>query len=53
MVLGIVKILRFLDQNKAHCHDEISICMITLCASSILQPICLSLKNCLETEFFP
>ena len=35
----IVKIIRSLDQNKAHGHDEISICMIKLCASSIFETI--------------
>ena len=49
----IVKIIRSLDQNKAHGHDEISVCMIKLCASSILKPLHLIFGNCLETESFP
>ena len=49
----IVKIIRSLDQNKAHGHDEISICMIKLCASSISKPLHLIFRNCLETESFP
>ena len=32
---GIVKIIRSLDPNKAHEHDEISIRMVKICASSI------------------
>ena len=35
----IAKIIRSLDQNKAHGHNEISICMIKLCASSIFETI--------------
>ena len=49
----IVKIIRSLDQNKAHGHDEISICMIKLCASAISKPLHLIFSNCLETESFP
>ena len=49
----IVKIIRSLDQNKAHGHDEISIRMIKLCASSISKPLHLIFRNCLETESFP
>ena len=49
----IVKIIRSLDQNKTHGHDEISICMIKLCASSISKPLHLIFRNCLETEPFP
>ena len=49
----IAKIIRSLDQNKAHGHDEISIRMIKLCASSISKPLHLIFRNCLETESFP
>ena len=34
-----VKIIRYLDQNKVHGHDKISICMIKLCVSSISKPL--------------
>ena len=37
-VNDIVKVIRSLDQNKAHGHDGISIRMIKLCASSISKP---------------
>ena len=33
----IVKIIRSLDPNKAHGHDEITIRMIKMCASSIAK----------------
>ena len=49
----IVKITRSLNQSKAHGHDEISIRMIKLCASSLSKPIHPILRNCLETEPFP
>ena len=49
----IVKIIRSLDQNKAHGHDEISIRMAKLCASSISKLFQLIFRNCLETESFP
>ena len=34
----IVMIITSLDRNKAHGHDEISLHMIKLCASSISKP---------------
>ena len=49
----IQKIIRSLDQNKAHGHDEISIRMIKLCATSVSKPLHLIFRNCLETESFP
>ena len=48
-----VKIIRSLDQDKTHGHDEISIRMIKLCSSSILKPLHLIFRDCLETESFP
>ena len=35
----IVEIIRSLNQNKVHGHDEISIRIIKLCASSISKPL--------------
>ena len=35
----ILKIINNLDSNKAHGHDEISIRMLKLCGSSVLQII--------------
>ena len=46
----IVEIIRSLDQNEAHGHDEISIRMIKLCSSSISKLLHLIFRNCLETE---
>ena len=47
------KIIRFLDPNKTHGHDEISIRMLKLCASSISKPLFLLFKHSLENECFP
>ena len=46
----IVKIIRSLDPNKAHGHDEITIRVIKVCASSIAKP--LAIRNCLESKCF-
>ena len=48
----IAKIISSLDQNKGHGHDEISIHMIKLCASSISKPLHLIFRNCHETDSF-
>ena len=52
-VHDIVKIIRSLDQHKAHDHDEVSIRMITLCDSSILKPLHLIFKTVLKLSHFP
>ena len=49
----IVRIIRSLDQNKAHGHDETSMRMIKLCVSSISKPLHLIFRNCPETKSFP
>ena len=49
-VNDIVKVIRSLDQNKAHGHDGISVQMIKLCVSSISKPLHLIFRNYLETE---
>ena len=48
----IVKIIRSLDPNKAHGHDEITIRMIKICASSIAKPLAIFFRNFLESECF-
>ena len=48
-----IKIIRSLDLNMAHRHDEISIRMIKICASSISKPLAILFRNCLESECFP
>ena len=49
----IVKIIKSLDPNKAHGHDEISIRMIKLCATLISKPLSILLRNCFEKQCFP
>ena len=49
----ILKILRALDINKAHGHDEISIRMLKLCDKSIITPLSILFQNCIDTWTFP
>ena len=49
----IWKILRALDINKAHGHDEISIRMLKLCGKSIITPLSLLFQNCINTRTSP
>ena len=49
----IIKIIRALDINKAHGHDDISIRMIKICDEVLVKPLSLIFTNCLETCTFP
>ena len=49
----ILSILKSLDANKAHGHDDISIRMLKLFSTSILKPCKLLFENCLRTGIFP
>ena len=49
----ILNILKSLDANKAHGHDDISIRMLKLSQKSILKPLKLIFENCLRTRLFP
>ena len=49
----IVKIIKSLDPNKARGHDEISIRMIKLCATSIAKPLSILFRSSLENQYFP
>ena len=42
---NILKIVRALNVNKAHGHNEISVIMIKICDEALVKP--LSLKNCI------
>ena len=48
----IIKIIRSLDPNKAHGHDEKTICMTKICASAIAKPLAILFRNCLEMNVF-
>ena len=50
---NIVEIIKSLDPNKTHGHNEISIRMIKLCASSIAKPLSILVRNCFKNECFP
>ena len=49
----ILNILKSLNANKAHGHDDISIRMLKLSQKSILKPLKLIFENCLKTRLFP
>ena len=49
----IAKIIKNLNPNKAHGFDMISFCMIKICGDSILKPLQLIFKSCLEDGKFP
>ena len=44
----IAKIIKNLNPNKAHGFDMISICMLKICGDSILTPLELLFKSCIE-----
>ena len=51
--VDIAKIINNLDPNKAHGLDMISIQMLKLCSDSVLPPLELIFKSCLESGTFP
>ena len=48
----VAKIIQNLDPNKAHGHDNISICMLKIYGSSIYKPLEVIFKQCIEIGFF-
>ena len=49
----VTKLIRALDTAKAHGCDDISISMIKICDTSIVEPLCLIFEKCLETGIYP
>ena len=49
----IEKVMENLDSNKAHGHDMISICMLKICGKSIIKPLLIIYRKCLEKGSFP
>ena len=49
----IAKIIKNLNPNKVHGFDMISIRMIKICGESILKPLKIIFKSCLENGKFP
>ena len=49
----ILKIIKHLNANKASDHNDISVKMIKLCGQSIVKPLSITLKNCIDNGIFP
>ena len=49
----ILNIIRVLNVNKAHGHDDISIRMIKICDKSLLKPLILLYENSTESSCYP
>ena len=49
----ILKIIRFLDINKARGHDDISVRMVKICDDSIKKTLSITYKNCITTSIGP
>ena len=49
----IFQLIKNLDPNKAHGHDEISVKMLKLCAPSVCKPLTLLFENCFTSGEFP
>ena len=49
----ILKIMRNLNVNKSHGHDDISIRMLKICDSVVTEPLSILFKNCINCGVFP
>ena len=49
----ILKIIRNLNFNKACGHDDISIQMLKICYSEVVEALSLIYKNCIDSGIFP
>ena len=49
----VIQIIRTLDVNKAHGHDNISVRMIKLCINSVAHPLTLIFQNSMAADTFP
>ena len=47
------KIIRNLNVKEAHGHDHISIRMLKICDSEVVEPLSLIYKNCTDSGIFP
>ena len=47
------KIIRNLNVYKAHRYDDISIRMLKICDSEVVEPQLLTYKNCIDSGIFP
>ena len=49
----LLKIIRALNINKAHGHDDISIRMIKICDKSLIKPLTFLFKTSLRSSHYP
>ena len=49
----LLQIIRALNINKAHGHDDISIRMIKICDKSLLKPLIVLLRNSIKSSCYP
>ena len=49
----ILKIIRSLDINKAHSHDDISVRMVKIRGDAMKKPLSITYKDCIETGTYP
>ena len=49
----VLAYIRALNVNKAHCWDEISICVIEICDTSLLKPLMCIFRSSLNLGIFP
>ena len=49
----ILRVIRKLDPNKAHGHDQISIRMIQICDKTISKPLFLIFNSCMQSGVIP
>ena len=49
----ILKIIHSLNINKAHGYHDISITLLKICDSSVVKPLSIIFKNCLQSGSFP
>ena len=49
----ILKIIRNLNTNKSHGHDNISTQMLKICDSEVVEPLSPIYKNCIDSGISP
>ena len=49
----VINVIRNLNVNKAHGHDDISIRMVKMCDESLLRPLSIIFRNSLKSSIYP
>ena len=49
----ILSVIKKIDPNKAHGHDQISIRMLEICDKTKCKPLYLIFSSCIESRIFP